>query len=226
MFLIPVEFRQDGWFTAGRDGTAEETYEIKGGFTQQEQRVYTFENTDPEIHWCCLRHPRREHYAFDRDAGRLILHGSAVTLEEPSNPTFLGIRQREFQFALRVRLSLDRGEAGVTVYSCEDEHYDLALRREGEKTFAVLKLNLGGVKHLENQVELPSDSAELIVRGDNLTYRFYVSEEAGERYLGQGRAKSLSSEVSGGFTGVVLGLYAVGGNTAAFTGFRLTYSES
>ncbi|MDE6728197.1 MAG: hypothetical protein K2J80_09710, partial [Oscillospiraceae bacterium] len=39
-----------------------------------------------------------------------------------------------------------------------------------------------------------------------------------------GQAKYLSSEVSGGFTGVVLGMYAVNG-TAEFTDFEYIYQN-
>ena len=41
--------------------------------------------------------------------------------------------------------------------------------------------------------------------------------------LGYAQTKYLSTEVSSGFTGVVLGLYAVGENTSEFTDFRLEY---
>ena len=41
--------------------------------------------------------------------------------------------------------------------------------------------------------------------------------------LGNADCKYLSSEVCGGFTGTVIGLYAVGDNTAEFTDFELNY---
>ena len=40
-------------------------------------------------------------------------------------------------------------------------------------------------------------------------YEFYVIDGAKEVFLGRAQAKYLSSEVAGGFTGVVMGLYAV-----------------
>ena len=47
-----------------------------------------------------------------------------------------------------------------------------------------------------------------------------------EIFLGDAYTKFLSSEVAGGFTGVVIGLYAVGNhNRAEFTNLECTYDE-
>ena len=232
-FLIPVEFHLDGWFSAGNDGTAESRYEIEGDFVQEEKRTYTFENTNPDIEWCYLRHPVKENYEFVRNknvsgdntsvSDQWILHGSNVTLEDVDSPTFIGIRQKDFHFTLKVKVSPDSGEAGVSVYSCENEHYDIALCKSEENTSAILKLNIGGIKHLQNSVELHSLEAVLIIRADNLEYQFFVLDGDKEIYLGKGQAKYLSSEVANSFTGVVLGLYAIGENAAEFTDFELIY---
>ncbi len=153
--------------------------------------------------------------------------------------------------------------AGMTVYMNEDEHYDIELVPSEIGIIAQLKLNIGGIKHIECAVNhavlrsstpeaikhgLPANKkrAKLIIRSDNLKYDFYVQfpseiseaadEAAGsnsslaqnhssEIYLGSGRSKYLSSEVSGGFTGTMLGLYAVGNCTAEFTGFSCKYSD-
>ncbi|WP_124099064.1 glycoside hydrolase family 43 protein [Ruminococcus sp. Marseille-P6503] len=221
VFLIPVKFSADGWFTAGRDGTAEYEYEIKGDFEQKEKKLYTFKNTSWKIDWCHLRRPDFDNYEFYDDS--IVLHGSGITLDDADSPAFIALRQRDFEFELSVRLSVDGGEAGVTCYMCEDEHYDIALRKSPEGTEAVLKLNIGGIKHIENTVELSSDSAVLIVRGDNFRYNFYAASQGSEIYLGSGNTKYLTSEVSGGFTGVMLGLYSIGRNSASFSDFSCNY---
>jgi alpha-N-arabinofuranosidase len=42
-------------------------------------------------------------------------------------------------------------------------------------------------------------------------YRFYVRQGGHREFLGSARTKYLSSEVAGGFTGVVMALYAIDG---------------
>lgn len=221
VFLTPVKFNFDGWFTAGKDGTTAETYEIAGNFLQNEKKLYTFEDTSWKIEWCHLRRPNLKNYHFLDD--RIILHGSDITLDDIDSPTFIALRQRDFQFELSVNLTLDNGEAGVTCYMCEEEHYDIALMKNDNKTNAVLKLNIGGIKHTQSIIHLKTDSACLLIRGDHHAYHFYIITENTEIYMGSGKSKYLSSEVSEGFTGVMLGLYSIGNNTALFQNFQCQY---
>ena len=221
VFLTPVQFGADGWFTAGKDGTTALEYEIKGDFEQHEKKLYTFENTDIKTDWCHLRHPVTENYELSRE--KFILHGTDITLDMADTPTFVGIRQRDFEMELSVDAEIDGGEGGITVYMSENEHYEVAIRRNGEGFEAVLKLNIGNVKHIQNAVPISGNKARLIIRSDSQVYNFYAVDDEKEIHLGCGLSKYLSSEVSGGFTGVVLGLYAVGNNTAVFEGFSIEY---
>ncbi len=209
VFLTPVRFDDDGWFTAGTDGTAAAEYEIAGDFVQEEKKLYNFRNTDFSVDWCYLRHPHMENYDLSEE--KVVLRGTNVTLDDVDSPTFIGIRQRDFDMELTADVKVTDGECGVTIYMCENEHYDIAVREKGGKYEAVLKLNIGGIKHEQSVMELSSDSARLIVRADSLGYKFFVSHCGTETGMGYAMTKYLSSEVSGGFTGVVIGLYSVNG---------------
>lgn len=225
VFLTPVKFGGDGWFTAGNDGTTDETYEIAGNFEQNVKNHYTFENTGWTVDWCFLRHPYAENYSLSNS--RAVLRGTDITLDDVDSPTFVGIRQRDFCFELvsNVDLGGENGEGGVTVYMTEQEHYDVAVRERGGKYEAVLKLNIGGIKHEQTVLPLASETAKIIIRADNFQYNFYVAQNGKESFLGSGSAKYLSSEVAGGFTGVVIGLYAVGKVSTEFTNFEINYAE-
>lgn len=223
VFLTPVHFGGDGWFTMGNDGTTDFEYELDGDFTQNEKRLYTFENTDFGIDWCFIRHPREENYELNE--GGAILHGSEITLNDTDSPTFIGIRQRDFCFDLSVNAAADGGECGVTVYMDEGQHYDLALRKNETGYEAFARLNLGGVHHENEAVKITGERAELIIRANNFGYEFYVKSNETEQLLGYGQSKFLSSEVCGGFTGVLLGLYAVGSNRAEFDGLKIEYKD-
>ena len=221
VFLTPVKFGDDGWFTAGHDGTTDSEYEIEGDFTQSEKKNYTFENTDVNIDWCYLRHPHAEDYNLSENG--FVLHGTDITIDDVDSPTFVGIRQRDFDMEFSVDICIDGGEGGVTVYMCENEHYDIALRKTGDGFEALLKLNIGNIKHLQSAVPVKGGKAKLIIRSDSVAYNFFVNDSGNETHLGYGNSKYLSSEVSGGFTGVVLGLYAQGNNKAVFENLSINY---
>lgn len=63
------------------------------------------------------------------------------------------------------------------------------------------------------------------MKGENTAYHFFVETDHKELYLGTGQAKYLSSEVAEGFTGVMIGCYAVGGCRAEFTKLNLIYED-
>ncbi len=217
--LVPVTFNSDGTFYAGHDGTCDFEYEIKGDFSQERCCRYTFANS--RLEWVNLRHPVTENYELTDE--KAIIRGTEKTLDDVDNPTFLGIRQREFNGVIRAKVRLEGGEAGITAYMCEQEHYDIAVRKTDSGYEAAAKLNIGGIKHTAGTCPISGNGAELIIKTDSKGYSLIVSENGGEKVLGYGQAKYLSSEVSGGFTGTVLGLYAVNG-TAEFTEFEYTIS--
>ena len=117
-----------------------------------------------------------------------------------------------------------RRDAGITVYMCENEHYDLLLRpgREGGME-AVLRLRIGELITQQASATLTGSKASFHIKGKAERYHFYVQSGNEEIYLGSASSKYLSSEVSGGFTGVVLGLFAEGDVTAEFTNFSCDY---
>ncbi len=220
VFLTPVQFNEDGWFTAGTNGTTVETYENKYGTVQQEKKLYTFDNTDWKLDWCFMRHPVRENYEFGEDF--VVLHGTDDTLETRDKPTFIGIRQRDFEADITADIEVTDGEGGLTLFMAETEHYDVAVRKTESGYEAVLKLNIGSIKHTEKVVPLSSGNAKLVVHASHYTYNFGVESDGVYTELGFGFTKYLSSEVAGGFTGVVIGLYAIGG-TSKFTDFECRY---
>lgn len=212
VFMTPVEFGSDGWFRAGKDGTTDSEYEMKGDFVQQEKKTYTFDNTDFSLEWMFLRHPDKNNYILCKDRAELI--GTDIELDICDSPTFIGLRQRDFDMDMSCIVRNDGGKGGFTVYMCENEHYDLYIEKENDDSrYALLKLNMGGIRHIENKIKLSGDSCRLIIRSDSQIYRFFVKDKDNEYYLGYGQSKYLSSEVSGGFTGVMLGLFAVNGRS-------------
>ena len=76
------------------------------------------------------------------------------------------------------------------------------------------------------EVTLPQDLSEYHLRivSEHEWYHFYCGQGADTAYLGKARAKYLSTEVAGGFTGVLLAMYVIDetGKKAEFTEFTWT----
>ncbi|MFC4099357.1 glycoside hydrolase family 43 protein [Paenibacillus xanthanilyticus] len=226
VFLTPVTFGDDGWFTAGHQGTTLtrfETDRMPEGTVQQEKKRYTFENTDWNVEWCYLRHPRREHYELG--ASTLTLTGTVITLDQPASPTFIGLRQKDFTARIACDVSLTSGEAGITIYMDEHHHYDLAIRQRQSGYEVIERLNVGDLKSVEKTIDIgPESRASLVIEATHTRYAFKLRANGEELLLGSAQTKYLSSEVAGGFTGVIIGLYATGeGAVAEFSNFSCDY---
>lgn len=227
VFLAPVTFGEDGWFTAGHHGTTLTSFEtdrIPDTVVQQEKKNYTFENTDWNLDWCYLRHPAVDNYQLEQD--KLTLTGTEVTLDVPASPTFIGIRQRDFEAVISCEVKLSSGEAGITLYMDEQHHYDLAIRKHGAQYSVIERLNIGDIKSIEHEIELGANNqATLVIKASHEPYSFFLQSEGDDILLGTAQTKYLSSEVAGGFTGVVIGLYATGADALAeFTQFKCVYA--
>ena len=211
VFLAPVSWQEDGWFTAGEQGIVTEWMDVDLS-GQQDMDMYqvSFENTGADdLRWSYLRDYYKENYQFT-DRG-LKLKGTKITLDEADTPTFAGIRQSEFHTCLNVSVSGEAKEAGITFYMDESQHYDLSLVQEKGERKAVLRLRIGDAACIANTVDLPEgmEKVKFSVVSDPDRYEFYCMVDGEKKFLGSARTKYLSSEVAGGFTGVLMGLYAV-----------------
>ena len=218
VFLTPAGLTDDGWFVCG-DGTTDLAYDIPILSEQQEKRHWTFENTSWDVDWCFLRHPRMENYLLSRD--KAVLKATDVTLNEVGSPTFVAIRQRDLVGQITCTVESEGCEGGISFYMCEESHYDIGVRRAGEGYEAFLRFRLGDIDHIQATLPIEEGTARILVKFEALCYHFYVNGN----FLGSAQSRFLSSEVMTGFTGVVIGLYAVGENNCTFTDFSLTYQD-
>ncbi len=223
VFLTPVKFDANGWFYADNGGTTEEFYEISGDFSQNFKNTYTFANTNPAIDWCFLRDKTDENYSLSCD--KFILKGSDINIDQTASPTFVALRQKDFFGKLSCALKTNGGSAGISVYMCEHEHYDIMLKKCENGYNAILKLNIGNIKHVEKSIPIASDNAVLEISFDNYSYKFAIVDNTQRYELGYGMAKYLSSEISSPFTGVVFGLFAQDNAIAEFTDFICEYKS-
>lgn len=225
VFLTPVTFGEDGWFTAGYEGTTLSQFEtdrIPANVIQQEKTIYTFENTDFDIDWCYLRHPYKDNYSFQ--SNKLTLKGTEISLDQADSPTIIGIRQRDFKAVMACDVSLTEGEAGITFYMDENHHYDFAIRKGSRGYEVIIRLNVGDLKSIVASSDIVGNKASLVIEASHTHYRFMLRVDGNDIDLGKAQTKYLSSEVAGGFTGVIIGLYAYGsGALAEFSNFKCEY---
>ncbi len=227
VFLVPIHWDEDGWFQAGVNGTVTKEMEMDIVTTQDYTGKYdvTFRKMKEEgVRWRHLREYHAENYEFMENGVRL--KGNQFTLNDVDAPAFLGVHQSEFNTDLQVELSSEALEAGITFYLSEYHHYDLAMVCQDGKKKLLLRLVIGDAKAVVKEVEIPAEQEKvsLHIVSDPAKYTFYGKLGGEEIEMGSARTQYLSSEVAGGFTGVVMAMYAVNSDGqekwAEFTGLN------
>ena len=131
------------------------------------------------------------------------------------SPTLVCRRQEHIDFTATTSVQLQKAssgdEAGLTVYMSETSHYDLFVKQLSDKKQAlILRYRLGELSHIEKEIVLPKGDVQIRVKGNRDFYSFeYATNGKTFHELGRMNTRYLSSETAGGFTGIMLGLYAV-----------------
>ena len=172
--------------------------------------------------WVFIQNPIMENYKVED--GKLWLKGGS-TLTDNDRPTFIGRRQESPVFSMEAEISKATGYGGLTVYQINDGHADLYVTPTGQLT---LTLYIKSVKHDFVTVN-PGFSEEkplvLRVESDGDKYYFSYTTRGSDTYrqLGSLECSLLSTEVVGGFTGAMVGMFAEKTGSVAFD--RFEYEE-
>jgi xylan 1,4-beta-xylosidase len=219
-FLAPVRWDENAWPVINGDGTVNlemnvPTLPLQPLKTQSYDSE--FNETKLGFEWNYLRNPDYKNYSLSDNKGFLRLKTSTVKLEDIASPTFVGRRQQHINFTASTSMKLNNStngdEAGLTVFMRNDAHYNLVVRNENNKKYVVLKFRLGELMHVAKKIPVSNDNVYLRVKGDNDFYHFEYSLN-GKTYnsLDKMNVRYISTETSGGFTGIYLGLFITSEN--------------
>lgn len=219
-FLAPVRWDENAWPVVNGDGTIALQMDVptlpQQPFAAKPART-DFKKDKLGAEWVYIRNYHPENYSFV--SGKLRLKGIQAGLDERNDsPTFVGRRQENIDFTATTSVQLQKAapadEAGLTVYMDEQHHYDLYVKQlAGNKQSLILRYRLGELTHIEKEVPLPPSKVQLRVKGDNELYTFeYATDGKRFRELGKINTRYVSTETAGGFTGIMLGMYAATGS--------------
>lgn len=221
-FLLPVTWK-DGWpvildhgktipyvtqgpkFMASHDQAP-----LTGNFTWRDE----FDGDVLKPEWLQVRVPARQWFNLQAKKGSLTIDALPATLEDLTNPSFLGRRQQHTAFDATTRLTVPREPgvaAGIAAFQNEKYWFFLGARRTvqgvelflekdaGKGVTVVTSRNIGGVSDLK-----------LRISGDGADYSFaFDADQQGWRTLDDREDGTiLSTEVAGGFVGAIVGPYA------------------
>ena len=230
-FLAPVRWDKNAWPVVNGNGTLQ-TYMQCATLPQvpfapeplREEFEYVKRNAPSDSYssiglaygWHSIGNPDLSRYSLTERKGFLRLKPAAgLTLDDPTSPTFVARRQTDRNFTFTARLDAshisDGMQTGITAYAAPLNHYDVVVEKRGGKFYAKSNIRIGEMSHTFKELPLKSSTAYLRITSDRDYYYLEVSDDGSKfQPLGRMDFRYLTTEVIGGFTGVMLGVFAQG----------------
>lgn len=177
------------------------------------------ECVDPRLTY--IRNPHKEDYKLNAADSYLLLHGSERDLScADDSPTFIGVRQSEFNMRASTKFGVnfteDGQKAGITAYYNDSYHYEMYLTRKDGEYYVCLNRRVHDLEAVTVSHKVDYDtSIEMKIESDGTAYRFYYRTKGMDFIpLGQGSTAGLCTEqtYTMTFTGTFFGIFAVGGS--------------
>lgn len=228
-YLAPVTWNDAGWPVVNGNGTIDVKMDVPTlPQSGEARRSVTYDFTSMKslpYNWVYLRNPSMNNYTLSSKG--LTIKGSNVNLNSMDSPTFVAVRQQDIDFQASAVLTLDEAktgsEAGMSVYMDAMSHYDLFVEEQsegrGQVTLRYQLNSISGERTLPLDIT-PGTPVTLTVKGSADLYGFSCTVNGQEHSLGQLDTRYLSTETAGGFTGITIGLFAVGDCAATFSSFN------
>jgi len=215
-FLAPVEW-VDGWPVAGPLDLElpAPPWPLQPGPAVPERDDFDVGELRP--HWISVRSRLEEHCTTKERPGWLTLRARGSGMDDP-DVVFAGRRQQHFSCRVRALIDPADGRGGLAVRLDEEHHYEI---EAGSGAVTVLA-RIGPLRTVVATLPVPDGP---VVLGIEVTPRvpseprsgpdsvaFGVEDAEGAfTVLGTLDGRYLSTEVAGGFTGRVIGMYAAAG---------------
>ena len=226
--LAPVTWEKGGWPVVNGDGTLQTDMKcrtlplvpmakdpIKEEFDYIKRNVPkdSYHSLGLPMGWMSLCNPDYTKYSLSERKSWLRLRPSTTDLSTTANPTFVARRQTELNFSATALLDLSHltegMQAGITAYAAPLNHYDVVAEKRNGTIYIKSNVRLGQTSHSEKDFPLNGTRAYLRITSDKDYYYLQASSD-GTNFieLAKMEYRFLSTETIGGFTGVMLGLFA------------------
>ncbi len=217
--LAPVEWTADGWPVVNGGALVAERMEVARDLPARPLPPAPvrddFDSAALGPDWVRLRLPAFEDYSLNARPGWLTLRCAAPALDDLASPAAVFRRLRHFEATARAWLDFEpaseREEAGLTVLIDQRHHAELVVARRGDFRVAFVRRRIGSLAGESEPLPIPSGPFEISVAVDRARCRFFATAADGvSREIGRHETRYLATEVAGGYTGVMLGLFASG----------------
>ena len=163
--------------------------------------------------WVSLRGPREDFIEIGENGLTITPFDVNIREAKPTSTLYLRQQHKSFRFTttMKYQPASEKDMAGIVCLQSERFHYLFGVTRSNGKPVLVLQRTSRGQSEIIASVEVPTDfQLKLRVEANEDQYKFSFSKD-GQNYINLGGIVSgdiLSTNMAGGFTGSMIGLYA------------------
>ncbi|WP_208295922.1 glycoside hydrolase family 43 protein [Maribacter caenipelagi] len=193
-----------------------------GNFTYEED----FSSDKLDFRWIGLRGPREAFIKQTKKGLEITPYSTNIKERKPTSTLFHRQQHKNFSFTttLNYQPKSEKDLAGVTAYQNENSNYVFGVTKKDKDYYVVLEKNYKSNRQAELKSEIlaaqkidwdNSINLKIVANGDKYEFQFAL-KGADFKTLGVTVSGDiLSTDVAGGFTGCLLGLYATTTNDAS-----------
>ncbi len=230
--LAPVTW-QNGWPVMYNQGKITQEVTTDKLWQKPEQplqaQIDQFTEKELALEWNFMNNPDPKLWQLQSDKSRFLLKANQYNLDSLPRKALVMRRQKDYFFEAETKLSFQPQsadhEAGLTVFMARDYHYDLFLSQRSGKKVLIVRRKIDDINLEEKVIPVKGEEVILKVNGDPWQYTFSYFD--GKKFQELATMKNwfitihTVGEYYTGFTGMYLGLFAVGeGREAAFDYFK------
>ena len=195
--LFPINWEEDAFPVMASQGILEESYPAPSlardaDAAQPSDFLDEFTQDVLDFSWNFLYQPEDSLWRLGKLDGRqgLILQGNGNPLSSADTVAWLGRRQEHHLCTATATLYFPCAnpgeEAGMTIYMNNRHHYDIALTRQDQQNYLILRRQIGSLASTEHMVAIPKEEITLRLSATKETYSFSYSMD-GEHFLPLGQ---------------------------------------
>ena len=218
--LVPMEPKLD--MPKGVENkTGKDGFFPNGNFTYEED----FSSKDLDKRWIGLRGPREAFIEKAKDGVKINPFEANVKEVKPTSTLFYRQMHNSFSYAatLDYKPESEKDLAGIVALQSENANYVFGITKKGDDYILVLQRNFKQRFRREMDSKVIASTKidiskpvrlQVSAKGDKYEFAYAVDGADFETLGGTVSGDILSTDVAGGFTGCLLGLYATSANDA------------
>jgi Beta-xylosidase len=229
-YILPVDW--DGVFPLFENGLIPLKPKLKmpkgvknqtgqNGFMPNGNFTFTddFTSKTLDLRWIGIRGPREDFAGITKDG--LILNPFTANIKDAVPTSTLFYRQQHIAFdatvTMRYTPNSEKDLAGIVCYQKESFNYVFGITKKGKDFYLVLQRTDNGKSTLVASEMIDNKKPcklQVEAQGDNYKFNYSIDGVNFKNLGGTLSGDILSTDVAGGFTGALIGLYATFANDA------------